>query len=90
MKTLLLTVSSFASTPYCLIVFLLSAFLSSKPFQNNQMPCEIIDHYFNIFFVEIQLKKEYLKKTPELGCPNCYTGPSNGLNTSVVHIINFY
>ena len=39
---------------------LLSAFLSSKPFRNNYMHCEIIDHNFNIFFVKIQLKKENL------------------------------
>ena len=25
-------------------------FLSSKPFQNNQIHCEIINHYFNVFF----------------------------------------
>ena len=44
---------------YCFI--LLSAFLYSKPFRNNYMDYEIIDHYFNIFFEEIQLKKENLK-----------------------------
>ena len=75
MKTLLLTVSSFASTPYCLIVFLLSAFLSSKPFRNNWMPCEIIDHYFPIFFVEIQLNKEFLKKNTTAWAPKLLYWP---------------
>ena len=36
--------------------------LYSKQFRNNYMHCEIIDPYFNIFFIEIQLKKENLKK----------------------------
>ena len=36
----------------------LSAFLSSKPFQNNEMDCEITDCYFNVIFVEIQLKEK--------------------------------
>ena len=30
-------------------------------FRNNQMHCEIVDRYFNVFFVEIQLNKENLK-----------------------------
>ena len=38
----------------------LSAFLSSSSFQNNQRHCEIIDCFFNVF-VEIQLKIENLK-----------------------------
>ena len=45
------------------------------------MHCEIIDRYFNEFFVEIQ--KENLKSlfwAPELWRPNRYTGPPNGLN----------
>ena len=25
------------------------------------MHCEIIDHYFNVFFIEVQLKEENLK-----------------------------
>ena len=41
-----------------LLQAVLSAFLFSKPFQNNYMHCEIIDHYFNKFSVAIQLKKE--------------------------------
>ena len=40
---------------------LLSAFSFSKLFWNNEVHCEIIDLYFNIFFIEIQLKKEDLK-----------------------------
>ena len=40
---------------------LLSAFLSSKPFQNNKMICEIIDRYFNVFVFEIQPKTQNLK-----------------------------
>ena len=39
----------------------LSAFLSSKPFQNNEMDCEITDRYFNVIFVEIQLKEKTWK-----------------------------
>ena len=50
----------FSLRPLCLIVYLLSAFLYSKPFWNNWMHCEIIDRYFNVFFVKIQLKKENL------------------------------
>ena len=53
--------------------FFLSAFLSSMPFQSNQMDCEIINHYFNIFFIEIYLKKENLKSVfwaPEFGHTN--------------------
>ena len=41
--------------------FFLCVFLSSKPFQNNQMHCQIIDHYFNMFFVEMQVKKKLNK-----------------------------
>ena len=45
------------------------------------MHCEIIDRYFNVFFVEIQLKQENLKCfwAPEFGPPNRYTGLPNGL-----------
>ena len=46
---------------FVLLFFLLSAFLYSKPFSNNLMLCEIIDRHFNLFFVEIQHKKENLK-----------------------------
>ena len=63
--------------------FFLSAFLYSKPFQNNLMHCIIIDSYFNIFFIEIQLKKEKLKGNfwlPEFGGLNWYIGLTNGLN----------
>ena len=58
MKTLSLTVSSFALISLSHCFSLLSAFLYSKPFRSNLMHCEIIDRYFNIFFVKIQLKKE--------------------------------
>ena len=61
--------------PHCFS--LLSAFLCSKSLQNNQMHCKIFYHYFNVLFVEIQLKKENLKSVfwvPEFGCPNWYTG----------------
>ena len=75
MKTLSLTVSFFTSTYLSHCFSLLSAFLYFKPFQNNQMHCEIINRYFKIYiyFFEIQLKKEKLKSafwTPEFGCPN--------------------
>ena len=59
MKTLPYTVFSFASTfflPYCFSV--LFAFLSSKLSYNNLMHCEMTDCCFNVFFVEIQLKKK--------------------------------
>ena len=61
MKTLSLIVSSFASTTLSHCFSLLFAFLTSKTFRNNYMHCEIIDRYFNVFFIEIQLKKENLK-----------------------------
>ena len=86
MKTLSLTVSSFVSTSLSHCFSLLSAFLYSKPFQNNWMLCEIIDRYFNIFFVEIQLKKENLKHVflaREFRYPTWYSGLPNGLNTSL-------
>ena len=86
MKTLSLTVSSFASISLSHCFSLLSAFLYSKPFRNNKMHCEIIDRYFNVFFVEIQLKKGNLKSVPwalEFGRRNRYTGLTNGLNTSL-------
>ena len=37
------------------------------------MHCEVTDRYFNVFFVEIQLKKEKLESAlwaPEFGYPN--------------------
>ena len=86
MKTLLLTVSSFTSTSLSHCFSLLSAFLYSKPFRNNKMHCEIIDRYFNIFFVEIQLENGNLKSVLwvlEFGHPNQYTSLPNGLNTSL-------
>ena len=45
------------------------------------MHCEIIDHYFNVFFVKILLKKDNWKSF--FGHPNWYTGLPNGLNTSL-------
>ena len=69
--------------------FFLCVFLSSKPFQNNQMHCQITDHYFNMFFVEMQVKKK-LKSVfwaPEFGCPNRYTSLPNDLNTSLVGVL---
>ena len=47
----------------------------------------MIDRHFNIFFVEIQPKKENLISVylaPEFGCPNRYTGLPNRLNTSLI------
>ena len=88
MKTLSLTVSSFTSTSLSHCFSLLSAFLYSKPFRNNKTHCEIIDPYFNVFFVEIQLKKGNLKSVLwalEFGHPNRYTGLPNGLNTSLIN-----
>ena len=76
------TVSSFTSTSFCLVAFsLLSAFLSSKPFEINYMHCEIIDRYLNVFFVEIQLETENLVF---FGRCTCYRSPLNGLKSSLV------
>ena len=50
------------------------------------MHCEIIDCHFNIFFVEIQLKKENLKSVfwgAEFGHPNRYTDLPNSLDTKL-------
>ena len=50
------------------------------------MHCEIIDHYFNACFVEIQLKKQNLKSViwvPEFGPPNQYTHLPNTNDTSL-------
>ena len=47
------------------------------------MHCEIIDRYFNVFFVEIQLNKENLERDfwkPKYVYPKLYTGLPNGLN----------
>ena len=81
--TLLLTISSFPLTSFCFIgSSILPAFLSFKPIRNNWMHCQIIDHYFNMFFVEIQLTKQNLKSdiwVSEFGRPNQYTGLPNGL-----------
>ena len=66
----------------CHCLSLLSATLSSNTFQNNQMHCEIIDCYFNVFFVEIHLKKENLKSAfwvSGVGHPNWCTSPPNGI-----------
>ena len=60
---------------------LLSVFLSSKPFRNNLMYCEIIDCYFNIFFVEIQLRI----KTWKVFFESQSVGTQTGLNTSLIH-----
>ena len=51
------------------------------------MLCEIINHYINVFFDEIKLKKENLKRVfwaPEFGRPNRYTDLLNGLATSPI------
>ena len=51
------------------------------------MHCEIIDHYFNIFFVEMQLKKDTFKTAfwaQEFGSPNQYTALSDSLDMSLI------
>ena len=71
MKIFSLTVSSFASTSSSYFFSLLSRFLFSKPFPDNSMHYEIIDHHSSVFVVEMQLKKENLKIVfwaPEFGC----------------------
>ena len=89
MKTLLLRFSSFTLTSSSHCFPILSAFLYSKPFGNNYMHYEITDH-FNIFLVEIKMKKENLKSVfwaPEFGCPDQYTALQNGLNMSLYNIL---
>ena len=52
------------------------------------MHCEIIDHHFNKFFTEIQLKKENWKSDfwmPKFGCPNL----DNGLQVECCDASNF-
>ena len=44
------------------------------------MHCEIINRYFNVFFVEMQLKKKNLKSVWH---PDRHTALPNGLNTSL-------
>ena len=50
------------------------------------MHCGITDCYFNIFLVEIQLKKENLKcfLGARVWAPESYTGFTNGLNMSLM------
>ena len=50
---------------------------------------QIIDCYFNVFFVEIQLKKTLGTRTPEFGHPNWYTSLLNNLNTSLTETQSF-
>ena len=53
------------------------------------MLCEITDCYFNMFFVETQLRKENLKSiiwVPEFGCPTQYTGFPNSINMTLIYI----
>ena len=52
---------------------LLSAFLSSMLFPDNSVYCEIIDCYFNVFFVEMQLKKKLKKRF--MGAKICGSKP---------------
>ena len=57
------------------------------------MHCEIIDRYLDVFFVEIQLKKENLRSifwTPEFVHADWYTGLPNGLNTSLQYKRNVF
>ena len=51
------------------------------------MYCEITDRYFNIYFVEVQLKSESLKSVfwaPEFGNPNRYMSLLNHLNMTLL------
>ena len=57
------------------------------------MHCEIIDHYFNIFFVEMQLKKDTFKTVfwaQEFGCPNQYTALSDSLDMSLIPVTDSF
>ena len=58
-----------------------------KQFWNNWMNCEIIDCHFDVFFVEIKLKKVNFKKV--CGHPNQYTGFRNNLDTSLIKVFFF-
>ena len=85
MKILSYPISSFASASFLLIVFLFCRHFCLSHFKIIRC-IEIIDRYFNIFFVEIQLKKQNLKSiflAPEFGHPNWYTSLLKGLDTSL-------
>ena len=62
MKKLLWTVSSFAATSYCLIVFLFCLhFLPSKPFQKNEMHCESLILTSTYFLLKYNWRKKTWK-----------------------------
>ena len=70
-----------------------SAFLSSKPFRNNQMHCEIIYRHFNLFVCRNTTEKSKLEKCysdNKVWAPKCYNGLSNDLDKSLhVSLIKF-
>ena len=66
---------------------LFSMYEGLKPFWNNWMNCEITDCHFNVFFVEIKLKKVNFKKV--CGHSNQYTGLRNNLDTSLMKVFFF-
>ena len=76
MKTLLLTVSSFVSALYCLIVFLFC-----------QHFC-LLSHFeiIKCFVKSVVTTSTYflLKYIWKKGCPNKYAGPPDTLSTSVI------
>ena len=90
LKTLLLTVSPFASTSLSHCFSLLSPFLYSNPFRNIEMHCEITDRQpLQQIYCWNTTEKRKLEKcfwAPEVGWPNRYTGLSNGLNMPLMYI----
>ena len=56
------------------------------------MQCETIDSYFNVFFVQVQLKKQNLKSVSlaqECWLPNQYTSLPNGQDTSLLISVKY-
>ena len=96
-KKHLWTVSLFVTLIVSLLFYFASIFWCLIHFKNNQMHCEIIVCCFNIFFVEIQLKKigkcflgariwaskpvYQSPKQPECIIRNCY--PMQNLDTAI-------
>ena len=86
MKTLSLTVSAFASTTICLIIFLFCPHLCLlRHFEIIRCILKSVVAISTYFFVEFNWKREVemFLWALELGQPNRYTGIPDGLNTSL-------
>ena len=74
------------NAPFVSLFFASVCIFVVKSFRNNKMHYEIIGHYFHVFFIEIQLKKQNLKIiiwAPEFRRSNQYTSLPNDLDTSL-------